>query len=180
MLHLIPRLLRIVPSSWHRLLPALCSPHPSALIALRLVGSEIKDTEVPRGLHSINRKGAGFRRAQQKLWLQQTADCRSCTIALSACNTSPFPATLEGKWHFPAPPGCVRMQEAGEAHVPSLAWSGGGGGDGGGVGLYLPLCSFFSPEWQTENTIRPWPMCWTTWIFNEEWFPTALLHRSQS
>lgn len=154
MLHLISRLLRMVPLSWHRLLPALCSPHSSALIALRLVWSEIKDTEVPKGLHSINRKGAGFRRAQQKLWLQQTADCRSCTVAISACNTSPFPATLkggrEGKRHFPALPGCVRMEEAGEAHVPSQAWSGGGGGEGGGVSTSHSVSFFFS-ELQTEK-----------------------------
>lgn len=96
MLHLIPSLLRNIPSSWHRLLLALYSPGSSALIALRLIRSEIKERKVPKGLHSINRKGAGFIRAQQKLWLQQTADCISCTIAISMCNTSPFPATLKG------------------------------------------------------------------------------------
>lgn len=95
-LHLIPSLLRNIPSSWHRLLRALYSPSSSALIALRLIRSEIKERKVPKGLHSINRKGAGFIRAQQKLWLHQTADYISCTIAISMCNASLFPAVLKG------------------------------------------------------------------------------------
>lgn len=152
------------------LAPSLC------LNSLSLIGSEIKDTRVPKGLHSINSKGAGFRRAQQKLWLQQTADCGSRTTAISACSSSPSPATLTGALAWEMAPSCsswlCQHGERCRSPCPFMAmirW----------VSTSHSILFFFS-DLQTEISVSPWPMYWTTWIFNEEWIPTALLHRSQS
>lgn len=131
--------------SWHRafiptqisasivLAPFLC------LNSLGLVGSEIKATRVPKGLHSINREGEGFG------GLSRSSDCSKvltvdqvAQLSVPAAPALALEGALGRDWHFAAPPARVRMEKAGQAQVSSQAWSGGGGG-----GLSLPLCSFF-------------------------------------
>lgn len=121
--------------------------------------------------------------------LSRSSDCNKLltayhVLSLSACVTSAlslprWKVVLKGKWHFCAPPGCVGMENAGEAYAPSHAEAYAPSSEGGR--LYLPFCSFSSfSELQTGNSVSPWRMYWTTWIFNDEQFPTGLLHGSWS